>query len=791
MAFLSSRRADAVCLGIACLASLLFFAHLMVGNCLYFEDLWSYYHWKLILRDMWREGRFIWWSPYEYAGLPTLGDMQKALFYPLTLPFYVMPICEAIATYTIVHFAISGCGAYVLARGLGLPAFAALAAALAYAFGFWPLCKMSVLPMIGGYAWMPWMLHGIRMLQSETTRRWIVLTAFFVGMVWLSGAPQVSYYATLAALLLILTGARLPLRRNAAILVALVGGFLLAAPQFIPAAMVAKQTLRARGMSYKFGTTYSLTTRMLWTAVAPFTFGVSDLRPGESRGPLWAAAVSAAGGDPRGTARTPPVSTPSGVPYKAPENIVWQGDWSWEEMCIYPGIAVWLLAFVAVLSSRRWLVGGLFAVAVLSLLLSLGSNAPFYRLFFEFVPGADEFRVPARLSMFFCASMAFLAGLGLEALLRAESGRVRTTAAGIALGAALLWVALRLSGPQPAVPLQAFADIAYIFLALSLLGVGMIAVQWRSAGAVLLLAAIFAELAFLGHGVARTVRGAEPLAAADALKRMAKFEGVHRVLVGTSDRIPGSTSFWTIDHRLQNVQGWNPIALAPYIEYLFFDSAGRFPSGSDEIESLVVTNYLFVVPHLRSPLLDLLGTRLVATIDPDGSEHVLENKQALPRWWWVAKAEVEKDGQKALGRVQRGEVDPRKVALLETPAAAEGGTATVKLKYYGLDRVTLEVDATKPGLLCTSELYERGWHAAVDYAPVPTIRAFHALLAVPVPAGKHDVRLTYHPPGLTLGLGLFVLGLAVLAGVVVAWPEEPDGTEKDPASPRGPSPEAA
>jgi uncharacterized membrane protein YfhO len=57
-----------------------------------------------------------------------------------------------------------------------------------------------------------------------------------------------------------------------------------------------------------------------------------------------------------------------------------------------------------------------------------------------------------------------------------------------------------------------------------------------------------------------------------------------------------------------------------------------------------------------------------------------------------------------------------------------------------------------------------GWRAEVDGQRAPLLRADYAFMAVPVPAGRHEVVLRYRPATLVPGLACV---LAVLGGAGV------------------------
>jgi uncharacterized membrane protein YfhO len=85
--------------------------------------------------------------------------------------------------------------------------------------------------------------------------------------------------------------------------------------------------------------------------------------------------------------------------------------------------------------------------------------------------------------------------------------------------------------------------------------------------------------------------------------------------------------------------------------------------------------------------------------------------------------------------------------------------------------VQYRVELPEPGLVVENELYARGWQATIDAESTPTtpLRVNKALRGWIVPAGVHDLNLSFHTPWLEVGfaasaaaLGLYALVLAVV-----------------------------
>jgi uncharacterized membrane protein YfhO len=66
----------------------------------------------------------------------------------------------------------------------------------------------------------------------------------------------------------------------------------------------------------------------------------------------------------------------------------------------------------------------------------------------------------------------------------------------------------------------------------------------------------------------------------------------------------------------------------------------------------------------------------------------------------------------------------------------------------------VEVESRQPTLVVFSQTYYPAWQATVDGQPAPLLRANHAFQAVPVPSGRHGVRIVYSDRSLKIGAAI-------------------------------------
>jgi hypothetical protein len=149
---------------------------------------------------------------------------------------------------------------------------------------------------------------------------------------------------------------------------------------------------------------------------------------------------------------------------------------------------------------------------------------------------------------------------------------------------------------------------------------------------------------------------------------------------------------------------------------------------------------------------------------------IYENTHALPRAFLVPSAEVIPH-EAALGRLRAADFDPRATVLLERPAPLPAGPPSggdvTSFATPGPNELAITTDAPGPAYLFLSEVFYPGWRASVDGHSAEILRANYLFRAVPLPAGRHEVRLEFRP--LTFQLGAAITALTVLGLLVLGF----------------------
>jgi hypothetical protein len=154
---------------------------------------------------------------------------------------------------------------------------------------------------------------------------------------------------------------------------------------------------------------------------------------------------------------------------------------------------------------------------------------------------------------------------------------------------------------------------------------------------------------------------------------------------------------------------------------------------------------------------------------------VWERTTYLPRIHWASRAVVITDDAARLAAAAKSLTDPNTV-ILSAPPPAELGNADTSAQQLTVKKDTgdiLVVDAAAPtsGFVVVSDNVQNDFTATVDGKTAPIVDADYAVGAVYMPAGQHEVTLTYAPRGRTFGAVVSLVSTAVLivAALPAAW----------------------
>ena len=174
-------------------------------------------------------------------------------------------------------------------------------------------------------------------------------------------------------------------------------------------------------------------------------------------------------------------------------------------------------------------------------------------------------------------------------------------------------------------------------------------------------------------------------------------------------------------------------------------------------------------------VLNMLNARYVVGLD--GSP--LVNPEALGNAWWV-EAVTYADG--ADGEMERlADIDPARQAVADKrfrEVLGDGSPVmpgdTIYETTYAPDRLTYRARTAKGGVAVFSEVYfPWGWKATIDGQPAEIGRVNYVLRALRVPAGEHEIVMTFDPQSThttdTVAIiAIILIYIACVAAIAVA-----------------------
>ena len=735
-------------------------------------------------------GHFPLWNPHLFAGAPFAADYQTGALYPPNLLVWATarPYTYSAFTATVIfHIWWASVATYGFVRTLGSSRAGGVLAGAVFAYGGFMTAQLGHAPMIAVASWLPAILAALYRGRNGGVG-WTVLAGAGMAMAILAGHPQITLYVGLTAVAYMLylagqsvVGSRqsaegagmrrqrpnlvrgssgatltvppshftqyvvrstryLPHIGRLAVFALVAGG--LAAPVLLPAAQLARRSLRA-AISYEGATEYSLRPVALVQLVLPKVFG----------------------------------DNPTNYFYS---NIFSGETWG------YVGVVTLVLMAVGVL--RQFAAQQRFFAALggVALLGALGPFTPLHGWLYGFVPGFDSIRAAGRLLVLVDFAAALLAAWGLDALLAwlhdaptdegvaAFAGSLRRVrrALLLAVGALALFViplfySLVLGRDDPVGRPIIALDGLNTLLLLLVTAAGLLWGAERrrlsphvfAALAVLLVVFdVFAatigfnpttddvQAGFTNDTVRRELRarsGSEPLFRVDTDDVSDRYQPSAPLLEGI-DTVSGA---------------YNPLGLADY-------AALRERAQSSRSSALYgLLNVAYVAQPTGQPGDKPAPRDWTRAFAADKVTFYQPSRPPLPRAFVVGAAEEVRGPGPAFDRIKSPDFDPAKIVYLiaaPQPTAADPGASPAVVTRGDTETVTVRVTTTGAGYLVLSDAYYPGWEATVNGRPTPVLQADLAFRAVYVPGeGDHVVTFRYVP---TLWMyGWLVMGATALA----------------------------
>ncbi len=722
-------------------------------------------------QSLWHEHVYPLWNPFVFLGMPSFASgAYNPLIYPPDWPLGLLQKAVPVLpdmTWLLLYYFLGALFTYQLAREWGARAEGAFMGAVIFMFA-------PNLVAVGAHG------HGSQLVDSAYLPLMVWLTARWLrrgslsdlgwlglagGFQFLRGHVQICFYTWMAVGLYagveVLAAARDPKQAGAkvvrALALAVAAGLAFGVAGFynLPLKDYAAYSVRSGGGGGGAGMDYATQWSMAlyeWPAVFL---------------PNW---VGFGGGTYWG-----------GMPFTDYPNA-------------FVGIVAILLAIVALARANGAkgtarvfaLVMGLFSVFV-----SFGHNFPLYGFLYDHVPLFNRFRIPVMIIILFQLAIAVGAAWGWSAILEAgrdpkqrDAGLERLLQVmGALLGVMLLAAVVGQDGLRswyvglataskaqfpPDAAAAAFQMFAGDLLRVGVTGLVVIALAWF------------------------TVRGKlAPFMASLGVLVMLMFD-LFPISTSVMQPVIGEVQSASLDVGRDDVVDWLQ-KQGPWGSFRTYLPENLRDNRLAGFGLATLNGYHAAKPRLFQDILDrtapngvmnsprwwgLLNVRYVVlsrALPPEqtppflklafqGSQSVYENLTAMPRAMVVGAYGVVADtGTAAIDSITAGVHDPANFTwLTQAPGVTLGNVtgATATITKYGLHDVDIKVQTPGAGLLRLADLYYPDWTVTVDGQKAQMLRADHALRAVAVPAGEHQVNFHFASRVMRTGVTLSLVSVA-------------------------------
>lgn len=731
-----------------------FLSVLMSGQVLFASDQMTSPAWKWYFTGL-RRGEIPGWDPYILGGMPTYdGNAGSSFYLPVLILGFLLPVIYFITWDFVLHTLVSGLAAYFLVqRYFRLNRWMATALAVAY------MLNTNFISLIyGGHdgkvhvlTWLPLSLYFLlRALGPYATWRHLVGLSLTVAAFIFTSHLQFTYYV-------------------------LMGYFFLWLYFLVPA-LFKKQYKTAGSLVLRYWVPVFLGMGLVFFMIYPPM--------------MYNKEFSIRGAGPRTTyehsvswSMHPEETASLLVPEFGGINENYWGRNYFKLNSEYPGLLIWFLGLLGLFAFRKsgWfrLWGG---VGLLAMIYGLGAHTPFFRLFYEFIPGVKVFRAPSMMLFWLTTALFLMSGETLRRLSAVGAGSLpdaqrfriakRLTLAGFSVAGVLfflglfpdtlysIWNGVTDASQIPNIARQAMGKSAFglgalraaVLTAILTWGVTAFLLKARRpvAFGLLALAVTVVDLYWVDSSFIQGVPKERMLQHDPVVDVLQADPTPHRVfgLPGALDGI--ITAYYDIE----TVSGFINHEM---VHYNTFRGGQNAPNNPVFMEGLRQNADGSVFGNTA---LDMLNVKYIAFRVPnDPGVKLVLNASVLPRAYFVRQWRAVSDSD-ALYGVRDPRFNPRSLALVTAPGIVSGGTPSdsgaplieASRTVHRYNRQTYVVDAPSQGVLVVSDNWFPHWHVTVDGAPAQLLRTNFILRGVMLSPGRHQVEFHYSSPWLHKGL---------------------------------------
>ena len=724
------------------------------------------------------------WNPYTSLGLPHIAQIELGQ-YSLTSLIFLFGYKDFFVNFVIIfHVFLAGLFMYILLRSLSLRRSSATIGSIIFMFGrnFLDNAYGNITGVIS-YAYIPLMFWSFEKFLQKRNLKWATALGFFVGIHFLAGRIQLFYLSSISLSLYALIRIYVSRKEFTKLDIIHFSGYLILAAiiffgvtaiQLLPMLEISPLTIQNNNpdvKSYEFSVQESVPFKQFVTLLIPDLFGK------RTDNSYW------------------------GIPSRILE--------------IYIGILPLILTIIAIVYVKNCYKAAFIALAVFSVLFSLGKYTPFYGLLYKFLPGVSLFKVPGRMLMMFTLSMAALAAFGAEhvisqrinskipqrLLLISILSSLSTLFALLILKPKILdygkklleeYFYSRYSGTylvksfdfeyfSSKIPLVfnhillGITKLAILLLLIFLLFKLLSRIPVKARGGIMISILVFDILLITNiydwselkktnapDGFPESGRYSEYIKQWDNLIKEIKNDN-------SLFRVNGIPPLASIKNSLYILGHTNSMPI--YYSEKYFTYVNSFNhSSSSKMLGLANIKYILTMEKLPEEKFVLLKENLTYSDGRFGINKrfsLYQNKDWMPRAFIVPNSRTA-DLESQFEILTNWTFDPKEEVLITESIDLDGGQEfkEANITYYSPNKVTLHAQNNKPGFLVMGDTYYPGWKAYDNGKETKIYHANYIMRALYLPAGEHDVEFIYDP--ISYKIGKYITAITLLIVLLIS-----------------------
>lgn len=670
------------------------------------------YPWKNLSINLIKEGDLPLWNPYSFSGTPLLANFQSATFYPLNVLFFILPFNLAWSLLIILGVFLSLVFMFYFLSNLKLNRWSSLLGSIVFAFSGFSIAWLEWGNILHTIAWLPLMLLSVDKIVNSAGSKtrsniWLTILTFSLISSFFAGHLQIFSYIFMAFLIYLLF--RLietkPKKLLRPFLLSLGIFLLITSVQWIPTLHFIIESGRTIDQSNWQKIGWFIPWQHLLQFVVPDFFG-------------------------------------------NPATLNYWGVFNYGEFVGYVGVLPLILGIFALFFRKDknvFLFGLLFFLSLIFSLPTPFAKIP-YILNLPFVSTSQ----PTRLISIIDFSLAVLSAYGLDLFLK-ERRKIIYPIIIILLIYISLWAAvIFLINNSQLRDNMLIAKNNLIFptvifgVSVILISLGLIKSLKRFTTIIILGFILLAVFDLFRFGWKFTPFTKENYLFPDTktLAFLKDQKGQFRIMTGDSRIF--SPNFSDV-YKLESVDGYDPLYLQRYAELIVASERGKPdispPFGFDRI----------ITPHnFDSRLIDLLGVKYLLSLSDisnknfekvfsEGETRVYQNKNALPRAFFVKSTIMGKDKNESIGLLFSNKEKLNLTAIVEGFKNSSWSLGEAQILSYKENKVLVKTKNEGDGFLVLTDSFYPSWHVKIDGKSSQIYRTDYNFRGIVVPGGSHAV----------------------------------------------------